>query len=165
MKNIKNILLLLVTLAVGVGAVWFFFGRGEEAKIRQRFLDAVGIVNKQAEEKNHTLAAKTLQFGYLFGDEVTVNIHNFPYNGTNDISEFTSLVFRGRTMCKSIDLTILGLEVEINGDTAIARCHARAKVDALGTTYDEKHHFHASLKKVGRKWIFLSFEDDDVIKK
>ena len=165
MKNFKNILLLLVTLAICIGAVWYYLGHGDEARIRQRFLDAVEIVNKEAEEKNHTLALKNVQFGYLFGEQVAVNIHDFPYNGTHDISEFTSLVFRGRTMCQSIDLSILGLEIEINGNNAVARCHARAKVSALGRTYDEKHHFHAQLQKVGRQWIFLSFEDDDVIKR
>ena len=146
----------------------FFLLPNEKKKVLKQLDGIIESVNKQSDEGNIAAAAKNLSFGSYLDDmqEISITIHEFPYNGSHSSTELASLAAQGRLYCTSIDIRLKGAEANINGNTAMIDFTAAFTViTKYGGKYDEIRPFTASLRKIDKKWKFTAFQDKQVLKK
>lgn len=163
MKN--TIFTILLVLAIAAIA-WFVFKPNEKKIVQKRLDELCEAVNKQGEENPVTMAAKNLALGNLLHENVTIDVKDFPFNGSHSSSELTSLATQGRTYCKHIDIQPKNADILIQGKEATIQSvfNIRLTTNFKGD-YNEIRPFVFKLQKTDKKWLFTSFEDQQVLKR
>jgi len=164
-RTVQLVAVLLVVVLAFV--VWKRLHPGDKQLIQEQVARLAELVSKPQGEGNAAMALKMNALPGVFTDTFTVDLQDFPFNGTHSATEVTSDVARGRAMFSSIELTFHDVTVILDGpDTATAAFTARARfssqqAEGLGETRE----MHCQLRKVDGKWRFASFHEEAVLVK
>ncbi len=163
MKN--TIFTIILFLAIAIIA-WFVFKPDEKKIVQKRLDDLCEAVNKQGEENPVTIAAKNLALGNLLHENVTINVNEFPFNGSHSSSELTSLATQGRAYCKNINVHPQSVDILIQDKEATIQTVFKIKLTTnFKGDYNEIRSFVFKLIKTDKKWLFTSFEDQQILKR
>lgn len=164
-RTIQLVALLLVVILAFV--VWKRLHPGDKQLIAKQVARLAEVVSKPQGEGNAAMALKMNALPGLFADTFTVDLRDFPFNGTHSSTEMASEVARGRAMFSSIELTFHDVTVTLDGpDTATATFTARAQFSSQHAEgLSETREMHCELRKVEGKWRFASFHEEAVLVK
>lgn len=166
MVNFKNILVGLLTLAIGIGMAVYFFP-SEEKKIRKQFHLLEEWVSKDTGENTFTMAYKIKNIGKLFDGACEFKIPAYSFSGSFTPEEISSYAARGRLQFSQLYLKFYDLVIAFP-EKGIAKVTLTAKLKGklnVGDYIDETHEIESLLKKIEKKWLFNQFEVVEVLKK
>ena len=154
-----------LVIAVALG-IWYYVTHTPEAMVKRQLRSLAETVSKHQGEGNTSTALKMVVFENMLDDNVVCGMKDFPYNGDNSGNTLASLVFRGRSMLDSVDLSLVDVECEIrpNGE-ALARCAGHLRLYYNGNAYSESRNCLVLLTKRGKSWKISGFKDDELLKK
>ncbi len=157
---------LFIVAVVAAVAAWYVATHSPTALVKKQINNAAELVSKQPSESNASTAFRLLAFENALDDYVECNVSGFPYNGRESANSFASLVFRGRTYPRSIEITVSAMEVDFpTKKTAEVRCQAKAYVTMDGNHVNESRLCVISLNKRDNGWKIAGFKEDTLIKK
>lgn len=161
----KKLIILAVVAGVGLG-LYLWLRPTEEGRVRKVVAALATTLSRPTGESTLMMALKTERMQELFGPEVSVQLLNFPGNGTLTANELASHATRLRPLFSSIELTFYDVDVQLEGaDHATADLTARLKATREGNVREETRQLLCRLRKLEGKWRFCAFEEQAVLQR
>ena len=166
MVKIKSLLIALLIVIAGIGAILFFFP-SEERKVKKQFALLSEYVAKGSGETTFTMAPKIKGISGLFAESCDFKVPVYSFSGSYTREEISGIALRGRAHFSSLDLKFHDLSISFPEK-------GTAKVTLTGrltgkTTYeeyvDETRELECLLDKIEKRWLFRQFEVVEVLKK
>lgn len=163
----RNLAFVLIVVAAAATA-WWRLHPSEARRIRRQFDRLAERVSKAESESTGIMALKMNALGDLFDSEVTVELADFPGNGTYASSEVASHVARFRPACRRIALSFQDVQIEVGpAQEAEATLTARLLVTpASGETQADTRALRVLLQQAeDRTWRFARFAEIEVLER
>lgn len=164
MRGRKKIALVLVAAATA-GVLWWRLHPSDERQVAKQVERLAEVVSKRPGETSSVMALKMNTLPGLFADEFTVALIEFPFNGDFTSSVMTSNVARARGALAELELRFYDITVECASEieaTALFTAQARVR-HKEGRPKVETREMVCGLRKVDRKWRFVSFKEEAVM--
>ena len=161
----KAILLMALVIAAVAAAVILL--ESEEDKIKKRFHEFAGLVEKTPGETKLAMAQKARKVGAMVTRPCTILVPEYKASGSFTPQEIAQRTAMGRTRFKRLALEFFDLSVVVTDDmNADAACTARLEGTRMtGESLEATHELACRLKKIDGQWLFNRVEVVDVLEK
>jgi len=164
--NMKNIIIAVLAVAVGIVAVVHFYP-SEQKKIRKQFAVLSSEVSKDRSESLLAMAYKTQTLPKLFDANCVITVKAEMIAGSYTPEEIASLAARARAQFSSLTLSFSDLKIELPARD-LAKVDLTAKLTGKagnGDGVNDVRELIATLRKVDGTWLFSAFSEVEVLKK
>ena len=160
----------MIALVVLAAVVAFLVWRNwpnEERRVRKQTQRLADCFSKATGESAAVMVLSLHGFEQLLGDQVELQLQNFPGNGSYSASEISSTVARVRAGCRAIHLVFRDVHVEFpKSEQAVVTLTARLVVtDDEGRTNEDTREVACRLNKTPDGWRFVAFDEITVLEK
>ena len=168
MKKALRIVLVLVVLALAGLLIGRHLGVTEGQRVQKQIAKLAERISKRAGESTTSMTVKIHGFHDLFADKFTVELHEFPLNGTYQQAEIASHMARVRPQFKSIALSFHDIHVVLEGENAALVTLTGRLVVVLShgnERHEDTREVVCRMKKGEDHWRFMAFEEATVLER
>lgn len=163
-------LFVILVLAAGAFAVWWFFFRDADRRaVQKRFDTIIANVEKPVGEGNISMMAKHQFLSQCVGDTIGIKVNlsqqkgtlfEQEYSSTDALSHYATL----RRLCKSIAISTRGVEITFpQSDLAHVTCYGTLRVTTQGNeVIEESRPVILAFRKKDGNWLLTNAEEHQV---
>jgi hypothetical protein len=166
MVKMKHLVIALLIVMVGISATFLLF-QSEEKKVKKKFALLSEHMSKDSRENTFVMASKIKGITALFGENCNFTVSDYSLSGSYAREEISGIALRGRAHFLNLGLKFYDLKVSFP-EKVLAQVNLTARLtgkSVYGEQVDETRELICLLKKVEKKWLFISFEVIEVLRK
>jgi len=166
MVKIRHIIIAVLVATIGMVAA-VHCSRGEEKKVRRRFVLLSKWVSRDPGETTFTMARRAQNIGTLFAESCGFEARIISFSGRYAPEEISSYATQARLQFSKLSLRFYDLDIEFP-EKEVAKATLTARLTGTlktGEHVEETHELKSVLKKVADEWLFRDFEVVEVLEK
>ena len=157
MKLNKRILIsaiLVLVLAAGGAAAWYFLRDSDEVKIRRTLRELCSLATKGSGEKTASGLLKIRQVESLFAPRCHFNFKHEMFSGELSDTEIASTLARFRALFSTVSVKMRGLEITVEPPDSASAVFTGILEGRMkdGRTVSEVRDLFCSLKRIDDRW-------------